>query len=462
MAPSRLSTSIYQDDQLSSPPSPSSDGSPATSSDKENQNRQRPQLGKRKSDMALDTSATGSSSSGSKRARLAELQGNADSTQASQFQPRASQKAATDYYDPDQDVAERRKIRKGLRDLQREMNDYRGEYLQSNNKGILNTIQKANEYFAQVKQTSDATVDSALLVNAADLSYKKAARTLDGAVAGIDVDEFVSKCLSFMRQTPSNGSANSFGSTQRRTQNRANGDDSDDDAVDDTLNWDWLGRAACFPYNARPSLSGFLLGPLSVQKRTRQLTQRRAANQIDRTQIVRPQDLEEQDLDRQESSNLTAMCTKIRKLLKEATDSRTVAVNEELGALGREPTAEEVDAVMDKHKISQDGGILLFPFAINPKSFGQSVENLFYISFLIRDGNVAVSQDRHGLVTIQTSTPYPPLEAQQKGIQKHQLIWSLNFEIWQQLIETFNLKESTIPHRNDEEFQRQNQHGWYS
>jgi hypothetical protein len=252
-----------------------------------------------------------------------------------------------------------------------------------------------------VKQTSDATVDSALLVNAADLSYKKAARALDGLAAGIDVDEFVSKCLSFMRQPPSNGSSNTLSSTQRRTQNRANGDDSDDEGIDDTLNWDWLGRAACFPYNARPSLSGFLLGPLSVQKRTRQLTQRRAANHIDRTHVVRPQDLEEQDLDRQESSNLTAMCTKISKLLKEVTDVRTVAVNEELTALGREPTREEVEAVMDRHKISQDGGILLFPFAINPKSFGQSVENLFYISFLIRDGNVAVDQDRHGLVTIR-------------------------------------------------------------
>lgn len=251
-----------------------------------------------------------------------------------------------------------------------------------------------------MKQTSDATVDSALLVNAADLSYKKAARASDGLAAGIDVDEFVSKCLSFMQQAPSTGSSNTLSSTQRRTQNR-NGDDSDDDGVDDTLNWDWLGRAACFPYNARPSLSGFLLGPLSVQKRTRQLTQRRAANQIDRTQVVRPQDLEEQDLDRQESSNLTAMCTKIRKLLKEVTDARTIAVNEELLALGREPTTEEIDAAMDKHKISQDGGILLFPFAINPKSFGQSVENLFYISFLIRDGNVAVDQDRHGLVTIR-------------------------------------------------------------
>lgn len=82
--------------------------------------------------MALDTSAAGLSSSGSKRVRLAELQGNAESTQSSQFQSRASQKAATDYYDPDQDVAERRKIRKGLRDLQREMNGMPalGQYLQ--------------------------------------------------------------------------------------------------------------------------------------------------------------------------------------------------------------------------------------------------------------------------------------------------------------------------------------------
>lgn len=252
-----------------------------------------------------------------------------------------------------------------------------------------------------MKQTSDATVDSALLVNAADLSYKKSARALDGLAAGIDVDEFVSKCLSFIRQTPSNGSSNTLSSTQRRTQNRANGDDSDEDGVDDTLNWDWLGRAACFPYNARPSLSGFLLGPLSVQKRTRQLTQRRAANQIDRTQVVRPQDLEEQDLDRQESSNLTAMCTKIRKLLIDVIAARIKAVDGELLALGREPTAEEIEAVMDKHKITADGAILLFPFAINPKSFGQSVENLFYISFLIRDGNVAVSQDRDGLITIR-------------------------------------------------------------
>ena len=38
----------------------------------------------------------------------------------------------------------------------------------------------------------------------------------------------------------------------------------------------------------------------------------------------------------------------------------------------------------------EPGQINLFKFIINPNDFAQSVENIFYLSFLIRDGKVAL------------------------------------------------------------------------
>ncbi len=47
------------------------------------------------------------------------------------------------------------------------------------------------------------------------------------------------------------------------------------------------------------------------------------------------------------------------------------------------------------------GGIDLLKFVINPKSFGQTVENMFYISFLIRDGAVQIEFDDSGLPSLR-------------------------------------------------------------
>jgi len=39
--------------------------------------------------------------------------------------------------------------------------------------------------------------------------------------------------------------------------------------------------------------------------------------------------------------------------------------------------------------LNETGPINLFKFVVNPNDFAQSVENIFYLSFLIRDGKAA-------------------------------------------------------------------------
>ncbi|KAJ5794920.1 hypothetical protein N7457_001519 [Penicillium paradoxum] len=366
------------------------------------------------------------------------------------------------YYDPDQDPEERRNVRRGLRDLGRELNDTRGELMQPGNDGIFTIVEQANQFYANVKQTSDATLDSRLLVNAADLSHKKAAQlALGDTAAGIDVDEFVSKCVSFMRRGPNNATASSNGTQGRRGRlgwSQRDPEASDEDDAGDAMNWDTLGQAACFPYNSRPAVSGWLLGPLSLQKRTRQLTQRRAHDRIDRTQAIAPQELGQEDLGQQENANLTVVCSQINKLLAHHQDEGLKLAEDALSGM-EDITTEKAQEIMDKYNVADDGGIPLFRFCINPESFGQSIENLFYVSFLVRDGTVGVSTDSRGLPTLHAAAPFAPSEAQKQGIQKHQTVFSLDHETWEELTKVFGIKESLIPHR--EETQAETGTSWY-
>jgi non-structural maintenance of chromosomes element 4 len=423
--------------------SPGSASVADSDSDKEN-SRSRNSLGKRKG--VHRSMATTESQDNAKRRRIMEQ------TQQSQRRRTLDTNFDTRYYDPDQNPEERRQTKRSLRDLHLKLNDSRQEYLQANSKGLLETVEEANKLFENVKQTTDALVDSRLLVSAAELAGKKVDKlSLGDSSLGVDVEDFVTKCIAFMKR-PERGqdglrrTANAT-QTQRRRAQRADSDDDDEDNGD-AMNWEYLGRNACIMYNSRPPLSGFLLGPLSVEKKVRQQTQRRAREEVGApTQHSRTLRLTEEELDNQEKQSLTAICSEILRILQEAQDQGAEAVERDfVDGMGQ----EDVNALMDMHNVTSDGSVPLFKFCINPKSFGQTVENLFYVSFLIKEGRAGLGYDSRGLPTIGVARERE-LAARQEA-QRNQAVFTMSFEIWEDIVDSFGIRDCIIPHREDQDY----------
>ena len=305
--------------------------------------------------------------------------------------------------------------------------DNKAEYLLPNSTGLLTTLTKANQLFKSVKQTSDATLDSRILVDAADMAYNRAKALSLGtsAATGIDVDEFVGKLITYMRNSPKVG--------RRRA-----GDDNEQHGggdEDDILDWAYLGRTAAFKGNKRPATSDFLLGPLSVQKRQRIIKSRASGLKRNAANIVRPQELKPSDIQNQESNSTTKLVMEIADIL---------------------------DEYLTEHDLTEEGqGVNYFRFVINPKSFAQTVENIFYVSFLVRDGRAALWEGDDGWPWLGLAEAASAEEARERGVVKRQAICSVDMWMWRELVGVLGLQESVIPFREVKE-EEVGTGGWYS
>ncbi|KAJ3498875.1 hypothetical protein NLG97_g777 [Lecanicillium saksenae] len=378
--------------------------------------------------------------------------------------PESTDSYDEDVYDPDQPLAERRKVQKRFRDLLRDVTENSEEYLQSGSHGLYDTIIKANELTKQVRQTTEATIDSRLLVSTTDLSYRKTLRLTQGSLAqGVDVDELVSKCITFMRQERGNaGEENEEDTTatqQRRRREHSIGIDDSEDRDGDMMNWGHLGRFACLPHSRRPALSGLLLGPLSVERKMRRITKRSAPFRPNNLAETRPEILEIDSLAKKEN-DLTAICGKIFQQLQNTQEQLQEAVAE---AINDEMSDEEKIDIMHKHGLRRTGGIDLMRFVVNPRSFGQTVENIFYVSFLIRDGRIEIEYDEYDLPALAPVIRQDhDDESARQGSAKHQAVLSIDMKSWQDIIETLKIKEPMIKHRQEAVNSGPGARGWYS
>ncbi|KAF2634805.1 Nse4-domain-containing protein [Massarina eburnea CBS 473.64] len=370
------------------------------------------------------------------------------------------------FYNPNQDPGQRRAVLLSIREQNRNIDDNRDQIVTGDGTEIIGEVEKMNHNMGKVRQTADAVRDSSTFLKVTDMASRhlKNCGQMRAGV-GIDVDNFVSKCWHFMKfgHAPAAGEAAAPTQARNRRQTQQAEDDDDDD-VNEGLDWALLGRNVCFASNRRPPTSSFLLGPLSLQKRARTVQSKRARSQRQPLgPATRPQELRQEDIQQSENTNLTHLVKGIRRRLEEHIISGSEKIEKELEE-GDGEDAEGFFAACSRYRVYEtpDGepAVSLFDFAVNPNSFGQTVENLFYISFLIKEGNAKILVDDDNLPLLVPAQTLSVGEHRAQNMEKQQAIFSLDYQTWQDLIEAFNIKESLIPHRVSEQAKVASG-GWY-
>ncbi|XP_004365993.1 hypothetical protein CAOG_01122 [Capsaspora owczarzaki ATCC 30864] len=264
-------------------------------------------------------------------------------------------------YDPNQDPEEAAKLQQSLRAYNRRALDMEQSTSDSSSVSTLEAAQQVRQFLDELDLSNPDSVSSrihqpaeAIMEAEAICAVVRSSRAISrnlptGLTRRLTEGDFLAKVVTFMSPQGS-FHVNAAGG----------GDDDDDDDVPsqqsnaNTLDWTRLGSAAAPVFRRVPAMR-VLHGPLSIIPPVRKVINRARASR-----------------DPDEKPHTTKVVDSTSLVKSEETDIRS----RELLAILR--GLEEVN---------------VFKFVLNPASFSQSVENLFYLAFLVRDGHVEVFFD---------------------------------------------------------------------
>mmetsp|Transcript_6989 Transcript_6989/g.21281 ORF Transcript_6989/g.21281 Transcript_6989/m.21281 type:complete len:311 (-) Transcript_6989:29-961(-) len=102
---------------------------------------------------------------------------------------------------------------------------------------------------------------------------------------------------------------------------------------------------------------------------------------------------------------------------------------------GRTETDRQISSVT--MALKKRARVDLFEFSLDPDSYGKSVENLFYISFLIKDGRARI-RESDGSKEIEYTKQDPDIDEKTSSQQGKQVILRLDKNRWQSTLKRSN------------------------
>ncbi|XP_054238478.1 non-structural maintenance of chromosomes element 4 homolog A [Indicator indicator] len=306
------------------------------------------------------------------------------------------------------DERNRRMIRNQYRELIYSVQQNREDMLSSKTNRLTEALEEANKLFSGVSRAREAALDAQFLVLASNLGKEKASE-LHSEMTSFDSLVFAEDLLTFMGI------------------NRTEGQEDDSDSEDAPGGflprnaWHKLGEESEKYFRRAPSFH-YMLGSF---KSDPPVPRQRIERQRKTARV-------------EEKRAMPAQLKKMEESHQEATEKEV----------------ERILGLLQTHfKNDPDTPISFFDLVIDPNSFARTVENIFHVSFIIRDGFARIKLDGDKLPMIE-----PTKDNERKGNDhnsgaRNQVVLSLSHQEWKEIVETYEITEPMIspPCQRDED-----------
>ncbi|XP_029466421.1 non-structural maintenance of chromosomes element 4 homolog A isoform X2 [Rhinatrema bivittatum] len=250
----------------------------------------------------------------------------------------------------------RRQIRQQYRELISSVQQNREDMLSSRSNRLTEVLEEANKLFVGVSRAREAALDAQFLVLASNLGKEKA-NQLHSDMIVFDPTAFAEDLLTFMGLNRLEGE----------------GSDSEEDGMADGFlprdAWQRVGTEAEKYFRRAPTFH-YMLGSFKTDP------------PVPKPRLER----QRQNPKAEERRAMPAQLKKMEESHQEATEKEVERI---LGLL------------QEYFRADPNTPISFFDFVIEPRSFARTVENIFHVSFIVRDGFARIKLDEDRLPVIE-------------------------------------------------------------